>query len=48
MPKKGSVLKYIYGEKSVMTIFFIYADLESILEKINGCEMIQKNHQQLK
>ena len=38
MPKKGSVLKYIFGEKSIMTPFVIYADLESILEKISGCE----------
>ena len=37
MPKKGSVLK-ISGEKSTMTPFVIYADLESILEKISGCE----------
>ena len=37
MPKKGSVLKYISGEKSIMTPFVIYADLESILEKISGC-----------
>ena len=33
--KKRSVLKYISGEKSIITI---YADLESILEKISGCE----------
>ena len=38
MPKKGSVLKYISGEKSIMTTFVIFADLESILEKISGCE----------
>ena len=38
MPKKGSVLKYISGEKSIMTPFVIYVDLESILEKISGCE----------
>ena len=38
MPKKGSVLKNISGEKSIMTPFVIYADLESILEKISGCE----------
>ena len=38
MPKKGSVLKYTTGEKSVMTPFVIYANLESILEKISGCE----------
>ena len=31
MPKKGSVLKYISGEKSIL--FVIYADLKSILEK---------------
>ena len=38
MPEKGSVLKCIPGEKSDMTPFVIYVDLESILEKINGCE----------
>ena len=38
MPKKGSVLNYISEDKSVMTPFVIYADLESILEKISGCE----------
>ena len=39
MPKEGkSILEYIQGEKSVMTPFVIYADLESILEKIAGCE----------
>ena len=38
MPKKGSVLNYIPGEKSVMAPFVIYADLESILEKMSGCE----------
>ena len=38
MPKKGSVLNYISGEKAIMTPFVIYADLESILEKVSGCE----------
>ena len=38
MPKKGSAVEYICGEKSIMTPFVIYADLESILEKISGCE----------
>ena len=38
MPKKGNVLKYISAEKSIMTTFVIYADLESILEKIGGCK----------
>ena len=38
MPKKGSVLEYTSGEKSIMTPFVIFVDLESILEKISGCE----------
>ena len=38
MPKKEIALKYISGEKSIMTPFVIYADLESILEKISDCE----------
>ena len=38
MPKKWTILKDIIGEKSIMTPFVIYADLESILEKISGCE----------
>ena len=38
MPKEGSVLKYVTGEKSLMTPFVIYADLESILGKISSCE----------
>ena len=38
IPKKGSVLKYISGEMSIMTPFVIYADLGSIFEKISGCE----------
>ena len=39
IPEEGkNILEYIPGEKSVMTPFVIYADLESILEKISGCE----------
>ena len=39
MPEEGkNILEYIPGEKSVMTPFVIYGDLESILEKISGCE----------
>ena len=39
MPGEGkNILEYKPGEKSVMTPFVIYADLESILEKISGCE----------
>ena len=38
MPGKGkNILEYTPGEKSVMTPFVIYADLEFILEKISGC-----------
>ena len=46
--KKGSVLKYIPGEKSVMTLFVIYADLESVLEKISGCENDPKKSSTIK
>ena len=39
MPEEGkNILEYIPGEKSVMTPFVIYADLQSILEKISICE----------
>ena len=38
MLKKGSGLKYISEVKSIMTPFVIYADLESILEKISSCQ----------
>ena len=36
MPKKDNkTLKYNYAEKSMKAPFIIYADLESLLEKIN-------------
>ena len=39
MPEKGdNILEYKPGEKSVMTLFVIYADLESLLEKITSFE----------
>ena len=39
MSEEGkNMLEYIPGDKSVMTPFVTYADLESILEKISGCE----------
>ena len=39
MTEEGkNILEYIPGEKSVMIPFDIYTDLESILEKISGCE----------
>ena len=38
MPKEDNkVLKYNHGEKSMKIPFIIYADLESLLEKINTC-----------
>ena len=38
MPKKGNkILKYNHGEKSMKVPFFIYADVESLLEKMNTC-----------
>ena len=38
MPKEDNkVLKHNHGEKSLKFPFIIYADLESLLEKINTC-----------
>ena len=38
MPEEGNkILKYNQGEKSVKVPFIIYADLESLLEKMNTC-----------
>ena len=38
MPKADKkVLKYNHGEKSMRTPFIIYADLESLLEKMRTC-----------
>ena len=36
MPEKDNkILKYNYGEKSMKVLFIIYADLESLLEKMS-------------
>ena len=36
MPEKDNkILKYNYGEKSMKDPFIIYADIESLLEKMN-------------
>ena len=35
--KYNKILKYNHGEKSVKVPFIIYADLESLLEKMNTC-----------
>ena len=55
MPKEDNkILKYKHGEKSMKVPFIIYADLESLLEKMNTCpiiliiEIILKIQQQLK
>ena len=38
MPKEDNkLLKYNHGEKSMKAPFIIYADLESLLEKMNTC-----------
>ena len=35
--KDNKILKYNQGEKSMKVLFIIYADLESLLEKMNTC-----------
>ena len=38
MPKEDNkILKYNHGEKYMKVLFIIYADLESLLEKVNIC-----------
>ena len=38
MPKEDNkILKYNHGKKSMKVLFIIYADLESLLEKMNTC-----------
>ena len=38
MPKENNeMLKYNHGEKSMKVPFIIYADLESLLEKMSNC-----------
>ena len=44
MPKEGhKILKYKHGEKSMKVSFIIYADLESLLEKMSTCQNDPKN-----
>ena len=46
MPNEDNrILKYNPGEKSMKISFIIYADLESLLGKINTCH---KSHEQLR
>ena len=38
MPNEDNkILKYHHGEKSMKVLFIIYADLESLLEKMSIC-----------
>ena len=38
MPEEDNkILKYNHGEKSMKVLFTIFADLESLLEKMNTC-----------
>ena len=44
MPNKDNkILKYNHGEKSMRTPFIIYADLESLLQKMSTCHNNPKN-----
>ena len=39
MPKEDNkILKFNHGENSMKVPFIIYADLESLLEKMNTCQ----------
>ena len=35
--KDNKILRYNHGEKSMKVLFIIYADLESVYEKVNTC-----------
>ena len=40
MPDKdNNILKYNHGEKSMKVPFIIYADIESLLEKLSTCQI---------
>ena len=44
MPNEDNkILKYNHGEKSMKVPFIIYADLESLLEKMSTCHNNPKN-----
>ena len=38
MPKEETVLKFNHGEKSMKNPFIIYADIASLLDKIDECQ----------
>ena len=43
MPKEDNeILKYNLGEKSMKVVFIIYADLDSLLDKMHTCQNNRK------
>ena len=44
----NKILKYNHGEKSMKSPFIIYADVESLLEKMSIVIITPKNYQRLK
>ena len=44
----AEILQFNQYQKSDKASFIIYADLECILEKVDGCKNILKNHLQQK
>ena len=42
--KDNKILKYNHGEKSMKVPFIIYADLRSLLQKINPCHNNPEKH----
>ena len=49
IPKEDNkILKYNHGKKSMKVPFVIYADVESLLEKMNTCHNNPKSHRKLK
>ena len=43
MPKEHEKIKNLPGEKSLKAVFIIYADLESLLKKMQYCQKNPKN-----
>ena len=48
MPSKNTIIKFNQYRKSDKVPFIIYADLECLIEKIDGCKVILKIHSQQK
>ena len=46
--EKNKTLKCTQYEKPINAVFIIYADLESLIKKITGCNDNPENHQQEK